>query len=87
MDIKELSSIPYCSLGIMALESSSELGNRINELLMEKRKEHNNESINHDLGEEKSFLINMTDTRFSNGEGKIIIEDTVRGKDIFILAM
>ena len=39
MDIKESPSIPYCSLGIMALESSSELGNRINDLLMEKRKD------------------------------------------------
>jgi len=86
MDINEASSIPYCSLGIMALESSAELGNRINELLIKKHKEHDNGHINHDLDEEKSFLINMTDTRFSNGEGKIIIEDSVRGKDIFILA-
>ena len=85
MDIKESPSIPYCSLGIMALESSSELGNRINELLMEKRKDYDNETITQNLGSGKSFLINMTDTRFSNGEGKIIIEDTVRGKDIFIL--
>jgi len=86
MDIIKLPSIPYCSLGIMALESSSELGNRINELLMEKRSQHNKELIDNNLGDEKSFLINMTDTRFSNGEGKIIIEDSVRGKDIFILA-
>ena len=85
MDIKESSSIPYCSLGIMALESSSELGNRINELLIEKRKDNVNESINNLVGEEKSFLINMKDIRFSNGEGKIVIGDTVRGKDIFIL--
>lgn len=86
MDIKELPSTPYCSLGIMALESSSELGNRINELLIEKRKRYDNEYISQGLFGEKSFLINMTDTRFSNGEGKIIIEDSVRGKDIFILA-
>jgi ribose-phosphate pyrophosphokinase len=85
MDIKESPSIPYCSLGIMALESSSELGNRINELLIEKRKDNANEPINHLADKEKSFLINMKDIRFSNGEGKIVIGDTVRGKDIFIL--
>ncbi|MGV8982989.1 ribose-phosphate pyrophosphokinase [Clostridium sp.] len=85
MHIKESPSIPYCNLGIMALESSSELGNRINEILIKKRKDHINESMDLSIGEEKSFLINMTDIRFSNGEGKIIIEDTVRGKDIFIL--
>lgn len=85
MDIKESPSIPYCSLGIMSLESSSELGNKINDLLMKKRKDYNHQFIDHDLGGDKSFLINMTDIRFSNGEGKIIIEETVRGKDIFIL--
>jgi ribose-phosphate pyrophosphokinase len=86
MDIKETPSTPYCGLGIMALESSSELGNKINQLLIEKRKDDVNEPINQLEGEEKSFLINMKDIRFSNGEGKIIIEETVRGKDIFILA-
>ncbi|WP_291633933.1 ribose-phosphate pyrophosphokinase [Clostridium sp.] len=85
MDIKESPSIPYCNLGIMALESSSELGNRINELLIEKRKDYANEPISNLMGGEKSFLISMKDIRFSNGEGKIVIENTVRGKDIFIL--
>jgi ribose-phosphate pyrophosphokinase len=82
LDIKQS---PYCSLGIMALESSSELGNRINELLIEKRKVNDTETLNNDAFKEKSFLISMKDIRFSNGEGKIIIEDSVRGKDIFIL--
>ncbi|MGH4119691.1 ribose-phosphate pyrophosphokinase [Clostridium sp.] len=85
MDIKESPSIPYCNIGIMALESSSELGNRINDILMKKRMNDVSESVNYAQGEDNSFLIKMKDIRFSNGEGKIIIEDTVRGKDIFIL--
>jgi ribose-phosphate pyrophosphokinase len=85
MDIKESPSIPYCNIGIMALESSSELGNRINDILMKKRMNNVSESVNYAQGEDNSFLIKMKDIRFSNGEGKIIIEDTVRGKDIFIL--
>lgn len=85
MDIKEVPGIPYGNIGIMALESSSDLGNRINELLLKKRKDYVSEPSNYDLDKEKSFLIRMKDIRFSNGEGKIIIEDTVRGKDIFIL--
>jgi ribose-phosphate pyrophosphokinase len=85
MDIKESSSVPYCNIGIMALESSSELGNRINDILMKKRGNYVSEPNNYGIGEKKSFLIKMKDIRFSNGEGKIIIEDTVRGKDIFIL--
>ena len=86
MDIKETPSVPYCGLGIMALESSSELGNKINQLLIKKRKHDVKDPITQLVGKEKSFLINMKDIRFSNGEGKIIIEETVRGKDIFILA-
>ena len=39
-----------------------------------------NQSINDDVDEEKSFLINMTDIRFSNGEGKIIIEELLEVK-------
>ncbi|MBK5241885.1 ribose-phosphate pyrophosphokinase [Clostridium sp.] len=85
MDIKESPSIPYCNIGIMALESSSELSNSINDILMKKRMEYVSESVNYAQGEDNSFLIKMKDIRFSNGEGKIIIEDTVRGKDIFIL--
>lgn len=85
MDIKESPSISYGNIGIMALESSSELGSRINDILIKKRTEYVCEAVDYATGEEKSFLIKMKDIRFSNGEGKIIIEDTVRGKDIFIL--
>lgn len=85
MDIKESSSVPYCNIGIIALESSSELGNRINDILMKKRSNYVSEPISYGLGEKNSFLIKMKDIRFSNGEGKIIIEDTVRGKDVFVL--
>ncbi|MEK6264903.1 MAG: ribose-phosphate pyrophosphokinase [Clostridium sp.] len=85
MDIKEASNVPYCNIGIIALESSSELGNRINDILMKKRSNYVSEPIGYGLGEKQSFLIKMKDIRFSNGEGKIIIEDTVRGKDIFVL--
>ncbi|MCJ7691531.1 MAG: ribose-phosphate pyrophosphokinase [Clostridiaceae bacterium] len=86
MGINESPSIPYCNIGIMALENSFELGNRINDILMKKRMNDVNESVNYAQGGDNSFLIKMKDIRFSNGEGKIIIEDTVRGKDIFILS-
>lgn len=79
-------NIPYCNLGIIALESSVELGHKINALLVEKRKEESNRCINFQDEEHKEgFLINVREDRFSNGEGKVVIEDTVRGKDIFIL--
>jgi ribose-phosphate pyrophosphokinase len=60
-------------LGIIALESCTELGNAIDQYIQ------NSRNCN------ESFLIPIDEIRFSNGEGKIRIVETVRGKDIYIL--
>jgi ribose-phosphate pyrophosphokinase len=60
-------------LGIVALRSCKELGDKIDTHIRNKR------------SEDKSYLITTHDIRFSNGEGKVKIDDTVRGKDIYIL--
>lgn len=38
------------------------------------------------LGEKKNYIIDIESPRFSNGEGKVQINETVRDKDIYILA-
>ena len=60
-------------LGIIALESCTELGNAIDKLIQEKRNTN------------ESYLIPIDEIRFSNGEGKVKISESVRGKDIYIL--
>ena len=60
-------------LGIIALESCIELGNAVNKAIQEIR------------DTDKSFLIPCNEIRFSNGEGKVKLSETVRGKDIYIL--
>ena len=60
-------------LGIIALESCKELGNMVDAYIKNKR------------NCEDSFLIPLNEIRFSNGEGKVKISETVRGKDIYIL--
>jgi ribose-phosphate pyrophosphokinase len=60
-------------LGIIALESCTELGNAIDKYIQNSRKCT------------ESFLIPIDEIRFSNGEGKVKISETVRGKDIYIL--
>ncbi|OOM78148.1 ribose-phosphate pyrophosphokinase [Clostridium puniceum] len=60
-------------LGIIALESCAELGNAIDKYIQ------NNRNCT------ESFLIPIDEIRFSNGEGKVKISETVRGKDIYIL--
>jgi ribose-phosphate pyrophosphokinase len=71
-------SMPYGNLGIIALESCRELGNKIDLFLQSRRAD--NLTNGH-----KSYLISTDEIRFSNGEGKVKLEETVRGKDIYIL--
>lgn len=60
-------------LGIIALESCKELGNAIDKYIQNNR------------NSSESFLIPVEEIRFSNGEGKVKISETVRAKDIYIL--
>jgi ribose-phosphate pyrophosphokinase len=60
-------------LGIIALESCVELGNAIDNYIRKNR----------DCTE--SFLVPLDEIRFSNGEGKVKISESIRGKDIYIL--
>ena len=60
-------------LGIIALESCKELGQQVNKIIQQKR------------NTEEFFLIPTNEIRFSNGEGKVKLPETVRGKDIYIL--
>ncbi len=65
-------------LGIIALESFAEMGKKIDERLRFERS--NNHMIVPD-----SFLIPIEEIRFANGEGKIKLHESVRGKDIYLL--
>lgn len=76
--------MPYCNLGLVVMDSSLELGNKINDLLIQKRSFNSCDCVS--SSENNSFLINVKDVRFSNGEGKVVLEDTVRGKDIYIIS-
>ena len=59
-------------LGIIALESAKNAGEKINKILSEWRKEEN-------------FLIPVECPRFGTGEGKGIIKESVRDRDLYIL--
>lgn len=64
-------------LGLIVLSSSAELGRLIDERIKQLRGEES---------AEESYIIPIQEVRFSNGEGKIKLLDTVRGKDIYIIA-
>jgi ribose-phosphate pyrophosphokinase len=73
-----INTMPYGKLGIIALESCKELGSKIDHYLQKKREVDPGDSPN-------TFLISTEEIRFSNGEGKVKLSETVRGKDIYIL--
>ena len=70
----ELSAAP---IGIIAMNSVTELGNKIDSYLTEWSKLAGYET--------DSFLIECECPRFSSGDGKGLIKSTVRGKDLFII--
>ena len=86
---KDTQMIPFGSLGIIAMDGSKELGNLIDKYLVEWRKnyiEENPKSLAFPGYQRDSFLISTSCPRFSSGEGKAVINETVRGYDLFIIA-
>jgi len=65
-------------LGIIALESFRAVGEKIDEHLKYERAKNN-------LPYPKSYLVPSQEIRFSNGEGKFKLTESVRGKDIYLL--
>lgn len=72
-------------LGIIALNSCTELGRQVDQAIVAARRERG-EDLGRDGKPVESYLIDIQQTRFSNGEGKAILGETVRGKNIYILA-
>lgn len=71
------STLEHGPVGIIALNSCAELGKMVNNHLATLRKED---------PEKNNYLIEVDMPRFANGEGKVKIKESVRGKDIYILA-
>lgn len=68
-------------LGIIALDNISHLAEKIDNHVIKLMKEKTNEII-----PKNGYLIPVKAPRFANGEGKGVIEESVGGKDIFILS-
>lgn len=88
MEDKTITKIPFGQLGIIIHESCKELGKKVDDYIVERRKEEfANSCSEYHLEEIKeSYIIDNEIIRFSNGEAKGHLKETIRGKDIFILA-
>jgi ribose-phosphate pyrophosphokinase len=85
---KTITKIPFGQLGIIIHESCKKLGQKVDDYIVERRKEEfANSCSKYHLEEIKeSYIIDNEIIRFSNGEAKGHLKETIRGKDIFILA-
>lgn len=87
-DERNLETIPVGPLRIIPLESCSQLGEKINQYLVEWRRERKSEhksTIAFEGYERDSYIVDAKVPRFGSGEAKGIINESVRGDDIFIL--
>ncbi len=83
-----LDNIPVGALGMISLPGCEEMGNRVNDYLLKWRKETNHEhkdNIVFSGYENDTYLINAKVPRFGSGEAKGIIEESVRGKDLYLM--
>ena len=81
-------SLPVAPLKIIALDSAAELGSIINDYLVEFRKNTHKDLVSDPAFQgyrENNYLVDAECARFGSGEGKGRINESVRGKDLYIL--
>ncbi len=82
-------TMPVAPLRIIAHESCRELAEQIDSQIVKFRKTqnlHHRESEAFDDYERQSYLVKCSWPRFGTGEGKGVLYETVRGKDVYIFA-
>ena len=84
-----LDTIPQGRLGIIAMKGCEELAQRVSDQIVECRAkfESENDSNLHLKGYHRdSYILSATFPRFSTGEGKAVINESIRGYDLFIIS-
>lgn len=62
------------NIKLIVLDNFKEFGNKINQNLMEH------------FNTKESFIVSIDNNRFSNGEGKVKLNESIRNKDVYILS-
>ncbi|MBR1628276.1 MAG: ribose-phosphate pyrophosphokinase-like domain-containing protein, partial [Lachnospiraceae bacterium] len=79
---------PKGPLGIIALDSFRDRAQKVDEYLVKwrhRRGHHRLDEITRMTYERKTFLVDAEAPRFGSGEGKGVIQESIRGLDIFLL--
>jgi ribose-phosphate pyrophosphokinase len=87
-DERNLETIPKGALGIIPLKSCSKIGAEVDKYLVKWRVDRQHEHEN-DIAfkgyTSKSYIVDAECARFGSGEGKGMINQSIRGYDLFIL--
>lgn len=82
-------TMPVAPFGLIVHDTCRELGAQVDKMIAQYRKGQNKnfrDSLAFWEYEKESYIIDCEWPRFGSGEGKGVLRDTVRGKDIYILA-
>ena len=86
-DERHTQSIPYGALGIIPLKSCEEMGKHVDECLVRWRAARNdNPQVFETEGYKRdTYIIDALTPRFGSGEGKGVLNQSIRGHDLYIL--
>lgn len=85
---KTIETIPVGPLGLIPLKSCVDLGKKVNQYLVEWRRERESEhksTIAFTGYQRDNYIIDAQTPRFGSGEGKGTIEESVRGDDLYFM--
>ncbi len=87
-DKRNLETIPVGSLGIIPLAGCSKLGEKVNNYLVkwrEERESEHKESLAFSGYMRPSYILDAKVPRFGSGEAKGLINESVRGMDLYLM--
>ncbi len=83
-----LDTIPFGTLGLIPLESCSTLGKKVNDYLVQWRNERDSihaSTIHFSDYSKDNYIVRAKNPRFGSGEAKGVIEESVRGYDLYLM--
>lgn len=86
--IKKIDTVPVGPLGLIPLKGMEEFTKKVNNYLVEWRKERESEhkgTLLFSEYEKDNYIIKSSISRFGSGEAKGTIEESVRGDDLYLL--
>ncbi|MCD7868918.1 MAG: ribose-phosphate pyrophosphokinase [Clostridiales bacterium] len=85
---KALTTLPFGRLGLIPMENCQSLGQKVNEWLVKWRSQRQHpemDSFAFEGYKRDSYTIQVQTPRFGSGEAKCVINESVRGDDIYIM--